>query len=146
MRRLTTDDVACWVVKTATPPTELSPGWTPGEQRLLTRCLRPSYRLGLMAPGQPCLLWLSGRDRPGVHAVGSLADRPVDRPGGPTAPLRLSLLDEPLPRAELLADVGFSAAEVLRMPAGSNPSWLTAGQFAAVLARVPPPGLGPWAP
>ena len=34
------------------------------------------------------------------------------------------------------------------MPAGSNPSWLSAGQFGAVLYRVPgvtTRGLGPWA-
>ena len=38
-------------------------------------------------------------------------------------------------------------AEVLRMPAGSNPSWLSPEQYAAVLAHLPPhPGaaLGPW--
>ena len=133
------------MLKTATAPTDLLPGWAPGEERLLTRCLRPSYRLGLMAAGQPCLLWLSGRDRSGVHALGSLAGEPVDRPG-PAAPVRLVLLDEPLLRADLLADARFSAAEVLRMPAGSNPSWLTADQFAAVLARVPRAGLGPWEP
>ena len=144
MARLTSDDVACWVLKTATAPTELLPGWAPGEERLLTRCLRPSYRLALMAAGQPCLLWLSGRDRPGVHAVGSLAGHPVDRPEGPAVPVRLSLLGDPVPRPELLADVRFAAAEVLRMPAGGNPSWLTAGQFAAVLTRVSRSSLGPW--
>ena len=37
--------------------------------------MRPSYRLGLMAAGQPVLLWLSGRRQPGVHAVGVLTGR-----------------------------------------------------------------------
>jgi hypothetical protein len=37
-------------------------------------------------------------------------------------------------------------AEVLRMPAGSNPSWLSAEQFTAVLDRTPDLGLGPWVP
>jgi hypothetical protein len=37
-------------------------------------------------------------------------------------------------------------AEVLRMPAGSNPSWLSAGQYAAVLDRLGAGGLGRWAP
>jgi hypothetical protein len=32
------------------------------------------------------------------------------------------------------------------MPAGSNPSWLSAEQFAAVLDRVGDDGLGRWAP
>ena len=146
MSRLTPDDVACWVVKTSRPPAELLPGWRPGTEGRLTRCLRRSYRLGLMAAGQPCLLWLSGRDRPGVHAVGTLAGPPARDGDGPVVPVRLTLLSEPVARADLVADPVARQAEVLRMPAGSNPSWLSAGQFAAVLARAGSPGLGTWRP
>jgi hypothetical protein len=131
--RLTADDVACWVLKTAT---DVAGGTT-------TRCVRPSYRLGLMAPGQPCLLWRSGRDRPGVHALGVLTGPVREEAGGPVVPVRFTPLAEPVPRAELLADPVFRAAEVIRMPAGSNPSWLTAGQYAAVLARAGLVPLGP---
>ncbi|MGY2063916.1 hypothetical protein [Blastococcus sp. SYSU DS0619] len=144
MARLTPGDVACWVLKTATDPRELSPGWRAGEERLLDRCVRPSYRLDLLTPGQPCLLWLSGRQRPGVHALGTVADHVDEGPGGPSVAVRVRLLDEPVPRAELLADPAFAGAEVVRMAAGSNPSWLSAGQFAAVLARVGGARLGPW--
>jgi hypothetical protein len=55
-------------------------------------------------------------------------------------PVELTLLPDPLPRAELLADPVVRDAEVLRMPAGSNPSWLSADQFAAVLHRIAPGG------
>jgi len=135
--RLTAADVACWVLKTAGP----------AEVGEVTRCLRPSYRLGLMAAGQPVLLWRSGRDRPGVHALGVLTGGPEARAEGPVVPVRFVALAEPVPRAELVADPAFRDAEVVRMPAGSNPSWLTAGQFAAVLARTRPlPALGPWTP
>jgi hypothetical protein len=134
--RLTTRDVACWVFKTATPAPS-------GE---LTRCVRPSYRLGLMAAGQPCLLWRSGRDRPGVHALGVLTGGAVDGDGGPVVPVRLTALAEPVLRADLLPDPAFRDAEVVRMPAGSNPSWLSAAQYAAVLARADPAALGPWGP
>ncbi|MDK3257997.1 hypothetical protein [Blastococcus capsensis] len=79
MPRLTAGDVACWVLETSTPPAQLSPDWSAGHDGLVIRCVRPCYRLGLMA-------------------------------------------------------------------AGSNPSWLTAGRFAAVLARIPRNGLGPWVP
>jgi hypothetical protein len=130
--RLAAADVACWVLKTARPPGELVPGWAPGSERELDRCLRRSYRLGLMAAGQPCLLWLSGRERPGVHATGILAGQARDGPGGPEIAVRLTLLAEPVPRAVLLADPDAREAEVLRMPAGSNPSWLSPGQYAAV--------------
>ena len=106
--------------------------------------MRATYRLGLMAPGQVCLLWLSGRTCPGVHAVGTLVAGPggeepadtVDAPGGPVVTVRLRLLDDPVPRHELMAAPAFSAAEVARMPAGSNPSYLTAAQLAEVLARL----------
>jgi hypothetical protein len=123
--RLTRDDVACWVLKSATP--EPLAG-------ALTRCVRPSYRLGLMAPGQPCLLWRSGRDSAGVHALGVLTGVPRDG----EVPVRFAPLEEPVPRAELVDDPVFRDAEVIRMPAGSNPSWLTAAQYAVVLARTGP--------
>jgi hypothetical protein len=146
--RLTAGDVACWVLKTTRPPAEIVPRWGPGTEQSLTRCIRPSYRLDLMAAGQPCLLWLSGRHRPGVHALGELTGPPEHDVGGPVVPVRFTRLAEPVERAELLADPGARDAEVLRMPAGSNPSWLTRRQFEAVLARVHDraalSGLGPW--
>ncbi len=93
-----------------------------------------------MAAGQPCLLWLSGRDRPGVHALGVLTSGAEPDGESWAVGLRLRLLAEPVARAELLADPVARAAEVLRMPAGSNPSWLSAAQFAAVLDLVGPLG------
>lgn len=134
MPRLTAADVACWVVKSTRLPAVLVPGWAPAATAALTRCVRPSYRLGLMRPGQPCLLWVSGRDRPGVHALGRLTGEVVETDGGPVVPVAFTLLAEPVPRSALLADPATRDAEVLRMPAGSNPSWLSAGQYAAVLA------------
>ena len=136
MTRLSPGDVACWVLKSTRPPAELAPGRPASASRLLDRCVRRSYRLGLMAAGQPCLLWLSGRDRPGVHAVGEVAGAVQDRPEGPVVPVRLTLLVDPIPRTELLADPRMRRAEVLRMPAGSNPSWLSVEQYAARLDRL----------
>ena len=134
--RLTAEDVACWVFKSSVPPDEVVPGWVPGTSRSLTRCVRPSYRLALMAPGQPCLLWVSGRIDPGVHALGTLTGEPAEYEGGPLVPVQLRLLPSPLPRAALLADPVARDAEVLRIPAGSNPSWLSAPQFAVVLDGI----------
>src|SRR4051795_13709187 len=106
MPRLTADDVACWVLKSATPVRFA------GE---LTRWVRPSYRLGLMAPGQPCLLWRSGRLDPGVHALGVRAGAGGED-GGSARVVRVRLAGraEPLPRAELVADPVFREAEVVR--------------------------------
>ncbi len=134
------------MLKTTRPPSEIAPDWAPGASRRLTRCVRPSYRLSLMAPGQPCLLWLSGRDRPGVHALGVLTGGAEQDGEGWVVPLQLTLLPEPVSRTELVADPVAREAEVLRMPAGSNPSWLSPAQFAAVLSRAGKAGLGPWSP
>jgi hypothetical protein len=148
VRRLAAGDVACWVLKTTVPPEDVVPGWRPGTAQALTRCVRRSYRLGLMVAGQPVLLWLSGREQPGVHALGVVDGAVTNDADGPVVPVRLMRLAEPIRRAELLSDPVACQAEVLRMPAGSNPSWLSGPQFDAVLARVrdgdAPPGLGPW--
>jgi hypothetical protein len=122
------------VLKTARAPVELAPGWTPGAERVLLRCLRRSYRLDLMAPGQRCLLWWSGRQA-GVHAIGRLAGAPEEPDG--RVPVALRLLAEPVPRGDLLPSA-FASAEVIRMPAGSNPSWLDDRQLDAVLALLDP--------
>ena len=118
----------------------MAPGWTPGTARTVLRCVRPTYRLGLVRPGDPCVLWRSGRDRPGIAATGVVAAEPAEAEGGPVVAVLLTLLVDPVPRAELLADPRFRDAEVLRMPAGSNPSWLSAVQHTAVLDRLRDPG------
>jgi hypothetical protein len=136
LTRLTAEDVACWVLKSTRSPDDLAPDWPPGGTREVTRCVRRSYRLTLMRPGQACLLWVSGRDDPGVHALGELADEVTETADGPVVAVRLTLLPSPVPRAALLGDPAARDAEVLRMPAGSNPSWLSADQYAAVLTWV----------
>jgi hypothetical protein len=135
-RTLAGQDVAAWLLKTSLPPEQLVESWAPGSTHRLRRCLRASYRLDLMDAGQPCLLWLSGRDRPGVHAVGTLAERPTVAAGGPEVAVTLRRLRWPVPRAELLRSPAFADAEVVRMPAGSNPSYLTAAQLASVSELV----------
>jgi hypothetical protein len=136
--RLLPEDVACWVIKSSRAPGSVAPGWLPGTVRELDRCVRRSYRLDLMRPGQPCLLWVSGRQQPGVHALGELSGPAAPGDGGPVVAVRFTRLAEPVDRAELLADPAVRDAEVLRMPAGSNPSWLSHAQYAAVLAHLGP--------
>jgi hypothetical protein len=146
MARLSAGDVACWVLKTTRPPAALVPGWSGPAPLVLDRCVRRSYRLHLITPGQPCLLWLSGQDRPGVHALGEIADDVEELADGPVVRVRMALLPQPVARAELLADPRMRDAEVLRMPAGSNPSWLSREQFPAVLDRAGRPALQRWVP
>jgi hypothetical protein len=134
------------VLKTTHPPEAMVRGWAPGTARSLTRCVRRSYRLDLMTAGQPCLLWLSGPTLPGVHALGTIEGPVSTDDDGPLIPVRLVRLADPVPRGVLLADPRMRSAEVLRMPAGSNPSWLSAEQFAAVLDQADSGGLGRWRP
>jgi hypothetical protein len=143
--RLGPGDVACWLLRSIRPPEEIDPGWQVGAARELTRCVRRSYRLELVRPGAPCLLWVSGRADPGVHALGEVTAGVEERDGGPVVAVRLTRLPSPVPRAGLLADPAAHDAEVLRMPAGSNPSWLSRDQYAAVLGHLPGGALGPWA-
>ena len=138
MGRLTAEDVACWLLKSAGWPEGLA---RTGDGQRLHRCLRRSYRLDLMAPGQPCLLWVSGRDRPGVAALGRLGGRPG--PDG-RVEVELSVLPAPLARADLLTDARFRAAEVVRMAAGSNPSYLRADELAAVVERLDDTAAAAW--
>ena len=144
MSRLGPGDVACWVLKSTRPPEQIDLGWRVGAARELTRCVRRSYRLELVRPGRPCLLWVSGRTAPGVHALGEVTGEAEERDGGPVIAVRLTRLASPVPRTDLLADPAAHDAEVLRMPAGSNPSWLSGDQYAAVLAHLPEGALGPW--
>jgi len=143
-RRLSTGDVAAWLLKSATLPSEGSGGWAPGTTRRLHRCVRPTYRLSLMEPGQPCVLWLSGRAEPGVQAVGTLVGTPrVDVAGVEAVEVELRRLQRGVPRADLLHDPAFRDAEVVRMAAGSNPSYLTRAQLAAVVRLLPDEAAAP---
>jgi hypothetical protein len=135
--RLTAADIACWVLKSARLPDLMAEGWVPGGEVELARCVRPSYRLDLVEPGQPVLLWCSGRVDPGVHATGTVAGPVEGSDDGPVVVVRWRRLATPVPREALLTDPVARTAEVVRMPAGSNPSWLSPPQWQAVRALSP---------
>ena len=116
--------------------------------RLESRCVRPSYRTELVEAGQPVLLWVSGGDArhvAGLHAAGITTGPTFDSTDGPAMPVRVRPLDEVVPRAELLAHPVLGQIEVLRMPAGSNPSYLDLEQYAALREAFPQidRGVGP---
>jgi hypothetical protein len=137
--RPTPADVGCWLLKTARPLEEVADGWAPGTTASAWRCVRPSYRLGLMRPGERCVLWRSGAAEPGVHALGTVEQAPRQRDDGePHVLLRLHRLPAPVPRRELMADGVLAGAEVLRMPAGSNPSYLRPEHLEALLHLLHP--------
>jgi hypothetical protein len=107
------------------------------------RCVRPGYRCSLMAAGQPVVLWVSGRRlAPGVWGLGRVegpaqppdAGDAGDAGGSWSVPLALDLLPAAgrVARRTLRGDPRLSGLEVLRVPQGANPSYLTVDEFAAL--------------
>lgn len=149
MPRLTSADVACWLIKSRTPASEIGGGWAAGTTKELTRCLRRSYRVELMRPGQLCLLWVSGRVQPGVQALGRVVSEatpaPLSEENLPQMQVTVLLrrLTEPVPRAAWLADHLLTQAEVIKMPAGSNPSYVSPETFDALQDHLDPAELAP---
>jgi hypothetical protein len=107
-------------------------------------CVRAGYRADLVRDGQLVLLWVSGNDpeRPaGIYAQGTTTGRclPEDPVGGgaPVMPVRLVPLDPPVLREQVMAVPGLAGLEVVRMAAGSNPSYLDVAQLHALAAAFP---------
>jgi hypothetical protein len=137
---LTEDSLGAWLLKANPSGGGLDEHVRTGLQSVATRCVRPSYRTSLVLADQPVLLWVSGRDPrlpSGLHAAGRTTGPVEGSPDGPVMPVRLAALVPPVPRAALVEDPVLSGLEVLRMPAGSNPSYLDTAQYAALCAAFP---------
>lgn len=123
------------------------------DDRITQWCVARTYRATLIRSGQPVMLWVSGSDAggptPGIWAVGqTTSDASATETEGSgeshrdmgqsdlRAGLRLRPLREPVPRAVLRYVPGLEYLEVLRIPAGSNPSWVTRTEFDALLPLV----------
>lgn len=79
------------------------------------------------------LLWISGSARglpAGIHAHGRTTGPARDG----VMPVVLVPLEQPLLRSELVGHPDLAALEVLRMPAGSNPSYVTPAQLDVLVA------------
>jgi hypothetical protein len=120
-------------------------------------CAARNYRATLIRSGQPVMLWVSGGlaavPVPGIWAVGETASskdseadiaRAIDRPTPETRAksqvgLALRQLDEPIPRTVLRQVSGLERMEVLRIPAGSNPSWVTRAELEVLRGLIDVP-------
>jgi hypothetical protein len=135
--------LGAWLLKTDPSTTPVAEHARSGFRELTQRCVRRSYRTGLVQAGQPVLLWVSGRDPAvpaGIHARGEILGPPEDGPDGLHLGLTLHPVDPPVLRVELLKDAVMSRIEVIRMAAGSNPSYLTVDELARLRARWPQVG------
>jgi hypothetical protein len=146
--RLVRSDIGGWVLKCNPRRTDIEAALR-GEDPVDAWCVQESYRLRLIEPGDPAMLWISGargaRPTPGIWLVGHATGEIVDdegsdywagRDGGSRtrahAGLRLTTLGAALPREALVADPRTADMEVLRQPQMSNPSYLTRRQQVAV--------------
>lgn len=146
-RAVTRDSLGAWLVKRR-PGSRPAGEVVPGGPFVAEACVRPSYRTELIEPGQPVLLWISGgrNDLPaGIHAQGWTTGGVVE--SGDlvrlAVPVALEPLGRPVLRRELLAHPVLRRSEVLRMPAGSNPSFLTRDQLEELRLQWPQVTAGP---
>jgi hypothetical protein len=139
-RALTAESFGAWLLKANPAGGAIEEHARTGFESVRTRCVRPSYRTELVTAGQPVLLWVSGRDPrhpPGLHAAGRTTGVVTDSVDGPVMHVQLTALSPIVPRAALVEDPVLASLEVLRMPAGSNPSWLDRAQYDALCAGFP---------
>ena len=139
-RAVTDDSLGAWLVKASPGSLPLEELVRTGFVEITSRCVRPTYRTGLVREDQPVLLWVSGNDRrhpAGIYAIGHTTG-PVDATAPtPAMPVRLRAVEPAIHRDEVKAHPTLAGIEVLRMPAGSNPSYLDAEQYVALQHAFP---------
>ncbi len=136
---MTAANLGAWLLKGNADRVDLAERFR-RDPRVETWCVQPGYRARFMGPGQSVVFWASGsrgRLPYGVWGCGVVTG-PVElgaADGRWRVPLDLSIAPptEWVPRQELRADPRIADAEVFRQPQGSNPSFLTVAQFAALL-------------
>lgn len=142
--------LGAWVIKSRFEASLLDHWMSTAFADVTTRCVRASYRTALVAAGQPVLLWISGQDRErpaGIYAQGRTTGAVGTDPGGdssrpgaqaqPVMPVALEPVTPPVLRREILGHPVLSRIEVVRMPAGSNPSFLDRTQLHALREAWP---------
>ena len=152
-RAVTADSLGAWLIKGNGDVSAMDELIRNEFSTVAGWCLRPTYRADLVGPGQPVLLWVSGSSEAhpaGIYAEGrttgpataDIAGRerldPEERGRARLSmPVRLRALAEPVWRSDLRDHPSLAHIEVLRMAAGSNPSFVTRGDLAALRAGWP---------
>ena len=135
-RSLSLDTLGAWLVKASGSLPSTTHHVRTGFAEVESWCVRATYRTDLVAPGQRVLLWVSGnapQQPAGIYAHGRTTGVARNR----VMPVELTPLSQPLLRSELVGHRDLSSMEVLRMPAGSNPSYVTPEQL-RMLAELDP--------
>lgn len=150
------DTLGAWLLKCNPALWDLRAFLDSGQPRLTSWAVQRNYRSDLMQPGDRVLFWVSGDGRGGLvrglwgaGTVTAEAEDWVDGERGlwlaeePRRAVRgrvevdIAIWDQPVPAAELRAG-GIGDLEVLRMPFGANPSWVSRAQLRAIEELVSP--------
>ena len=133
---MTSESLGAWLVRASGGDPATKAHAARGFAEVVTRCVRRSYRTDLVEEGQRVLLWVSGseRDLPsGIHAHGRTTGPAIDG----VMPVTFVPVRSPILRSELVGHPDLAAIEVIRMPAGSNPSYVTPAQLAVLEEMCP---------
>ena len=149
-RAVTADTLGAWLLKANPRLSPVGELLRTGFRTVTHRCVRAGYRTGLMQPGQLVLFWVSGGDADtpaGLHGQGVTTGIPAATEGATPGssldlPVALAPLDPPVLRSELLAHPTLCRMEVLRMAAGSNPSFLTRVELDELRSQWPHVAVG----
>ena len=144
------DDLGAWLLKANPNVWDVRALVDSGERRLTSWAVQRNYRSALMRPGDRVLFWVSGDGRTGVTRglwgdgeIVAEAEDWVDAEQGlwladgarqavrARVEVDIHVWDSPVTVAELRAH-GVDDLEVLRLPVGANPSWLSRAQLRAV--------------
>ena len=139
-RAITEDSLGAWLVKASPTSLPIEELVRTGFDDITSRCVRATYRTDLVREGQPVLLWVSGNDPrhpAGIYASGHTTGPVDDAAPTPEMPVRLQAVRPAVHRKEILDHPTLSGIEVIRMPAGSNPSYLDAEQYDALRHAFP---------
>ncbi len=138
-RLVSEETLGAWVVKCdprSNP--EVPEAARAGEPWVAERwCVADNYRSRMMRAGDRAVLWVSGDGRAmarglwGLGRVTGPAQAGPDGPRRPVVPLHLPLMREGVSPEEIRA-AGVADLEVLVQPHGSNPSWMSRDQLAAL--------------
>ncbi|OZF50453.1 protein NO VEIN domain-containing protein [Rhodococcus sp. 14-2470-1a] len=157
-RRVTSETLGAWVFKCNPEVYDLPAEIADGETFVDNWSVFDNYRSEMIKAGERAVLWMSGsRDGSaprGIWGIGWTAGRRFDVNGLSggywiddsdaaavrwMAPLSVHLLEEPdrLRVDDIEAVSALRDLEVLTQPQGSNPSWLSHGQLAAIQRLLP---------
>jgi len=155
-KSVTSETLGAWLLKCNPDVWDVVGFRDDGEMLIPDWSVTDNYRGRMMAAGDPVVFWVTGttgdEPTPGIWGIGHIVGPAryevdfgaADDDGGYWldedarlrarffVPTEIILLDTPVPRAEVAAHPALSGMEILQQAQMSNPSFLTATEFAAL--------------